>query len=192
MSLLTLPAELRLRIYDYLPQLTRSEHQEIWLNTELTPPICCVNSILRRETLPIYATNSTFAISMDDSPQKWKSRIDCLILALGPAMSRVGCLKLSRHWRILQPQRNQRHVGFYIRIDSFGRESPSLDTAFVSTHGTPVESPVVASRGLKVITGTYPLYVNDYLTKSLIIFVESEHTDIGKGERSTSHAIRKY
>lgn len=169
MSLLTIPAELRLRIYDFLPDLTHNVHQEVLPLTKLRPSICRVNSILRRETLPIYAADSMFSIRMDDSPQTWQGRIDRWISAQGSAISQIGSLRISCHWKILQPQRNERHVGFYVRVDALSRGTSSLDMAAMSSLEASVDSPVVASRRLKVTTGTYPMYVDGFLTKSTAI-----------------------
>lgn len=161
MSLLTLPAELRLRIFEFLPELLPNVHRNILPHAKLTPPICRVNAILRRETLPIYATDSLFAVCIDDSPELWKHRIDCWISALGPAISRIGSLQISRHWKTLQPERWQGHVGFYIRIDHVGREPKLSEQGILplALAGRNIDSPVVESRGLKVMTGTYPVYV---------------------------------
>lgn len=164
MSLLTLPAELRLRIYDFLPDLRHNVHQEVLPGTELRPSICCVNSILRRETLPIYAADSMFEIRMDDSPRVWQGRIDAWISAQGSTISQIKSLRISCHWKILQPQRNERHVGFYVRVDALSRGASSLTMAPMSSLNASDDSPVVG--GLKVTTGTYPMYVDRFLTKA--------------------------
>ncbi|CZT21989.1 uncharacterized protein RCC_07858 [Ramularia collo-cygni] len=148
MSLLALPAELRLRIYEYIPELLPNAHHNL-LPTQITPPISRTCTIFRRETLPLYATDSIFAICIDDSPEPWKRRIDSWISALGPEISRIRSLQISRHWNMLQPQRWQGRVGFYIRIDHLNRECrPSKRDG---------HNVVLEDGGLKVTTGTYPV-----------------------------------
>lgn len=159
MSLLSLPVELRLRIYDYLPELLPNFHHNILPHNQLTPAISRVNTIIRRETLPIYATNSVFAVCIDNSPEFWKRRIDSWLAALGqPAISRIRSLQISRHWIMLQPQRWQGHAGFYVRIDRLCREAKSLKkTTPINIPET--DCPIVERRHMKVTTGTYPMYV---------------------------------
>lgn len=161
MSLTTLPAELRLRIYEYIPELLPNVHHNIPPHSPLTPAICRASTVLRRETLPIYAADSRFQVCIDDSPGLWNRRIDCWISALGPvALSRIGSLQLSRNWRMLQPQRWQGHVGFYIRIDNLNRASNVHGgISSTSSRGPATDVQVVEWRGLKVMTGTYPVYV---------------------------------
>lgn len=169
MSLLTLPAELRLKIYEHLPALYPNSQHNISPTSALTPAICRTNTILRRETLPIYASDSLFAVCIDDSPVIWKCRIDSWISALGStALSRIGSLQISRHWKLLQPQRWQGHVGFYIRIDKHSRKRiPSEDVHSISSVGKATDCPVGERRGLHVTTGTYPMYVCDPVQSSI-------------------------
>ncbi|EME43168.1 hypothetical protein DOTSEDRAFT_131877, partial [Dothistroma septosporum NZE10] len=83
MSLLSLPAELRLRIYDYLPEL-QHRHETISSYSKLTPSICQVCRTVRYETTPILAANSDFLIDIDGSPSFWHNRISTWLAALVP------------------------------------------------------------------------------------------------------------
>lgn len=104
----------------------------------------------------MYATDAVFVVCIDNFPIIWKRRMDCWIAAFQSAIPRIGSLQISRHWKLLQPQRWQGHVGFYIRIDhSCSDANTRIDDDPVSCSGK--DSPLVDSRGLKVTTGTYPV-----------------------------------
>lgn len=103
-SLLTLPPELRLRIYHFLPQLQPNRYETVTAYSKLTPSICRASCTLRRETLPIYASNSIFAVQLDDASLDWTARIATFLAGLGAlSISRIRSLQISRHWCIPQP-----------------------------------------------------------------------------------------
>lgn len=112
MSLLCLPAELRMNIYQYLPDLAFFRHVTISPSSPLTPAICRSSHVLREETLPLYAKTAFFIIQTDE-----KGRLDSWLRALeANAIFKVQGLQLSRHWKLEHPTRWQGHVGFYIRL----------------------------------------------------------------------------
>ncbi|KAK4543124.1 hypothetical protein LTR36_005901 [Oleoguttula mirabilis] len=116
MGLLDLPAELRLRIYDYLPELCPDRQGSVAPNFN-TPAVCRASRQLHNETLPIYAGNSHFEIEIDESMNDQASRMTSWLRALGPlGVGHVRSLQLNCHWDIRQPIRWQGHVGFYIRL----------------------------------------------------------------------------
>ncbi|KAI5365483.1 hypothetical protein Slin14017_G053730 [Septoria linicola] len=119
MSLLTIPVELRLRIYDYLPDLqVNNVLQALTPYSKLTPPVCRVNNVLRHETLSVFAANSNFMAFMDDEALLWSKRLSCWMTGLGSeALSRVRTLQLGRHWKIPTPMRFQGNVGFYVKVE---------------------------------------------------------------------------
>lgn len=97
-------------------QANRTEH--ITATSQLTPSICRVNTLLRRETLCIYAAHANFIISMDEGASFWPNRVASWLNALGPELlTRIRSIQLSRHWAIPSPLRYQGHVGFYIKVD---------------------------------------------------------------------------
>ncbi|KAK3686320.1 hypothetical protein LTR37_019958, partial [Vermiconidia calcicola] len=115
MGLLDLPPEIRLQIYDYLPDFSPGRNETVGPNVRLTPALCRAGSrVLREEALPLYAKTSSFIIQTDDN----FNRVDAWLqaLAAGDALSKVQSLQLSRHWKIKQPSRWQGHVGFYVRV----------------------------------------------------------------------------
>lgn len=117
MGLLELPAELRVQIFEYLPDLSYGRHETIGPNVRLTPAICRVSYSLRADTLPLYARTSAFIIQTDDNLHVSNNRVQLWLQALGDdAVCEVQSLQLSRHWKIKQPSRWQGHVGFYVRI----------------------------------------------------------------------------
>lgn len=97
-------------------QANRTEH--ITATSQLTPSICRVNTLLRRETMCIYAAHANFIISMDEGASFWPNRVASWLNALGPELlTRIRSIQLSRHWAIPSPLRYQGHVGFYIKVD---------------------------------------------------------------------------
>ncbi|CAK3838271.1 Hypothetical predicted protein [Lecanosticta acicola] len=165
MSLLGLPTELRLRIYEFLPELAPDRYETVTAYSKITPSICRVSRILRYETVPVFASGSQFAVQIDDAGDGWYDRLSCWLDALGPeAISRIRSLQISRHWCIPKPLRWQGHVGFYMRIEqrkpkkissksSVGSSStssfrPEWDERFVR--------PMAEGRW-DVTTGTYPV-----------------------------------
>lgn len=116
MSLLDLPAELRLRIYDYLPELCSSRPTVNSVHT--TPAICRTSRQLHYETVPIYARNSRFLIQTDASTSYGVDRTTLWLRALGPCgIEHVRDLQLNCHWQIDKPNRWAGHVGFYVRLE---------------------------------------------------------------------------
>ena len=121
-SLLTLPTELRLQIYQYLPQLLPGRHDSVGPHLAPTPPICRVNRLLKSETLPLYAANTHFAIQADEDAYPEGDRVSLWLLALGDCVKHVQSFQLSRHWKFALPTRGQGHVGFYLRLQFEGGE----------------------------------------------------------------------
>jgi len=127
---LLLPAEVRLRVYDFLPELASGRHEIVTLDTVLTPAICRVNKLLRRETLPLYAGNCHFAIQIDGAQVRDGNVISAWLEQLEPSgLKSVTSVQLSCHWRVPQPTRWQGHVGFYVRLEV-------LDDRWQCTTGT--------------------------------------------------------
>jgi hypothetical protein len=166
MSFLSLPTELRLRIYDLLPELKKDRIETVTAYSScLTPAVCRTSTLLRRETLPIFAANSLFSFPIDDAPGLWARRVECWTQALGPAaISRVRSLQFSQHWKITQPMRWMRHVGFYLRVERPNMMNPicragtaqsrDFNTAWAEHFVEPSQED-----NLQVTTGTYPMYV---------------------------------
>jgi hypothetical protein len=122
MRLLELPAEIRLQILEYLPGFLPGRTETIGPNVRLTPAICRTCSTLRREGLPLFASTAFFIIQTDDLHLS-SDRVSLWLDALdGKPLSQVRGLQLSRHWNISQPARWQGHVGFYIRLQSDGKQ----------------------------------------------------------------------
>lgn len=123
-GLLTLPAELRLRSYDYLPDLSSDNMLYIAAGNTLTPHICRTNKLIRQETLPLFAQNRAFWINLaakrnctswfDNATTVWTNGLGDLGLA------KLSKLTLSRHWELSKPTRNQAHVGFYLKLERQG------------------------------------------------------------------------
>lgn len=130
MGLCDLPAELRVRIYDFLPDLQSDRHETVAPNIRITPALCRTNRQLRAEALPIYVQNSHFVIQADDDPSDYDNRVATWLRAIGPVViGKVKSIQLSRHWKIPQPSRWQGHVGFYVRLER-------LNTSWQCTTGT--------------------------------------------------------
>ena len=120
-GLLTLPAELRLRIYDYLPDLSKDKQLYIAAGNALTPHICRTSKLLREETIPLFACNANFSISLAANPNSgnWLTNAMTVWLdGLGDTgLIKMSKLILSRHWELSKPTRNQNHVGFYLKLE---------------------------------------------------------------------------
>ncbi|KAK0366714.1 hypothetical protein LTR91_013414 [Friedmanniomyces endolithicus] len=115
MPLDTLPVELRLHIYEYLPELRVNRHKSVAPHTPLTPGICRASTWLRRETLPIYARNAHFGIQADNNAYPKGNRVPIWLSTLNDSIKHVQSFQLSRHWVTNgPPTRGQGHVGFYI------------------------------------------------------------------------------
>ncbi|KAK0264791.1 hypothetical protein B0A54_07670 [Friedmanniomyces endolithicus] len=115
MPLDTLPVELRLHVYEYLPELRINRHESVAPHTPLTPGICRASTWLRRETLPIYARNAHFGIQADDNAYPKGNRVQIWLSTLNDSIKHVQSFQLSRHWATNgPPTRGQGHVGFYI------------------------------------------------------------------------------
>lgn len=165
MSLLGLPTELRLRIYEFLPELQPERYETITAYSKLTPSICRACHILRRETLPVFSNNSLFAMQIDDAGHIWNNRISRWLDALGSeAIGRIRSLQISRHWSLPRPMRWQGHVGFYLRVE---RRKPkkTSSNASVASNSTGSFRPEWNARFVlpqaegqwQVTTGTYPI-----------------------------------
>ncbi|KAK0250255.1 hypothetical protein B0A54_01469 [Friedmanniomyces endolithicus] len=115
MPLDTLPVELRLHIYEYLPELRVNRHETVAPHTPLTPGICRASTWLRRETLPIYARNAHFGIQADNNAYPKGNRVQIWLNILNDSVKHVQSFQLSRYWVTNgPPTRGQGHVGFYI------------------------------------------------------------------------------
>lgn len=118
MALSTLPSELRLRIYDYLPDIADGRSVAVTDASRLVPPICRTSRQIHQETIPIYAENTHFAIDTSEDSQEGASLLSSWLAALRPSGVRcIRSLQLSRHWNALQPTRWQGHVGFYVKLE---------------------------------------------------------------------------
>ncbi|PPJ50444.1 hypothetical protein CBER1_05543 [Cercospora berteroae] len=168
MSLLTLPAELRLRIYDYLPDLQPNRIETLTAYSKLTPAISRVNTLLRHETLGIFTSSSSFTIAMDDGHHFWLKRLTIWMNSLSPTpLSRVRSLQLSRHWNLPAPMRWQGHSGFYVRAErpkskraskTFTISTSSSTDSFPSAWSNRFVKPVREAEGSWTVTaGTYPV-----------------------------------
>jgi len=113
----TLPAELRLHVYQYLPELQTGRQETVAPLVALTPGICRASKWLREETLPLYAGNASFHIQADQDAYPKGDRVNIWLGALGDAIKHVRNFNLSRHWTINGPTRWQGHVGFYFRME---------------------------------------------------------------------------
>ncbi|KAK0940587.1 hypothetical protein LTR29_007909 [Friedmanniomyces endolithicus] len=115
MPLDTLPVELRLHIYECLPELRVNRHETVAPHTPLTPGICRASTWLRRETLPIYARNAHFGIQADNNAYPKGNRVQIWLNTLNDSVKHVQSFQLSRYWVTSgPPTRGQGHVGFYI------------------------------------------------------------------------------
>ncbi|KAK1082926.1 hypothetical protein LTR33_003576 [Friedmanniomyces endolithicus] len=115
MPLDTLPVELRLHIYEYLPELRVNRHETVAPHTPLTPGVCRASTWLRRETLPIYARNAHFGIQADNNAYPKGNRVQIWLNTLNDSVKHVQSFQLSRFWVTSgPPTRGQGHVGFYI------------------------------------------------------------------------------
>jgi len=147
MSLLTIPPELRLRIYDYLQDFNQANRKNVTIDSgnALTPALSRSNCLLRRETLPLYAQAAHFAIPLQEKPaqpQSHRNPVNIWLDALGEVgVAKLQSLLLSQHWKITQPTRWQTHVGFYLRLE----------------HSTPGSNDASECTGWKCSIGTYPI-----------------------------------
>ncbi|KAF7191881.1 hypothetical protein HII31_06926 [Pseudocercospora fuligena] len=159
MSLLSIPPELRLRIYDYLPDLQLNNLKNFSGHTSLTPPVSRTCHLLRQETIPIYASNSQFIFNIDDSSTLWSrgTQIWAQLLSNYDSLTRVRSIYLSQHWRIPQPMRWQGHPGFYLLLER--RKAAECNTTAESFPKAWSSRFVLAqTSGLwTVTTGTYPV-----------------------------------
>ncbi|KAF2766800.1 hypothetical protein EJ03DRAFT_259583, partial [Teratosphaeria nubilosa] len=114
--LLHLPAELRLRIYDFLPDLWPGRHEVVGGSINITPPICRTCTLLRTETVPVFAGNAHFAIQaarpdIETTVRRW-------LCEIGPAgVKKLQSLQWRCHWNLAMPTRGEGHVGFYLRLE---------------------------------------------------------------------------
>lgn len=165
------------RIYDYLPELQpRHQSNLSSFSLSLTPSISRTCSLLRHETLPIYACSTNFAFTLDSSSRVWTKRLSPWLKTLSPCshknnnLARIGSLYLSQHWQIHSPTRWQGHVGFYVKLEAHTprrkRSSSTKDVLPVlevppAWSNRFVESRPSSSQGEKglwrVTTGTYPV-----------------------------------
>ncbi|KAK3116314.1 hypothetical protein LTR53_003441 [Teratosphaeriaceae sp. CCFEE 6253] len=122
MPLGTLPAELRLHIYSYLPELQAGHHQTVAPYATLTPGVCRASRWLRQETLLLHVSNAQFSIQADLDTFPKVDRVGIWLRALGDAIRHVRSINLSRHWVVNTPTRWEGHVGFYFRMDRIGNE----------------------------------------------------------------------
>ncbi|EMC97192.1 hypothetical protein BAUCODRAFT_23554 [Baudoinia panamericana UAMH 10762] len=144
MSLLSLPAELRLQIYQNLPHLRPGRSETVAPRIAITPAISRVNCKLRQESLPIYAENAHFFIQADEESLPASDRVAAWLFALGSAIKHVRSFQLSRHWIGSHPTRWQGHVGFYVRLER-------LDDAWQVKAGTyPIAGDIRAMRAESV------------------------------------------
>ncbi|WPG98168.1 Hypothetical protein R9X50_00095400 [Acrodontium crateriforme] len=119
MSLISLPAELRLQIYEYLPSLATGRNDVIGPPfCQLTPAICRTCRQLRAETLSLYASGADFSMQSDNGNDDY---IRLWLQALGHSgIRQLRCISLYRHWTLSRPVRGEGHVGFYVRLEKLG------------------------------------------------------------------------
>ncbi|KAI7408367.1 hypothetical protein KC328_g55 [Hortaea werneckii] len=91
MALSTLPSELRLRIYDYLPDIADGRSVAVTDASRLVPPICRTSRQIHQETIPIYAENTHFAIDTSEDSQEGASLLSSWLAALRPSGVRWPC-----------------------------------------------------------------------------------------------------
>lgn len=150
-TLQDLPPELQIHILTCIPTLqslpSRSD-EHLNPGSPLTPLICRVSHFLRREALALYVKNHSF--SFPPSNQRGEGFGTWL-----DVMDGAGILEkiwrgmmLSEDWKVERPERGERHVGFYVRID-FGSGSGG---GHMADEGK--------GRQVQVKTGTSPV-VND-------------------------------
>ena len=131
MPILDLPPELRLRIYDFIPDLRLWRYETVAPNTRLTPAISRVNRQLRHETLPIYAANAHFSVQANSHSKYEHDPVTAWLQALGPlGLRHVRSIQLSQHWNLTHPTRGVGHEGFYIRLEK------TADGVWQCTSGT--------------------------------------------------------
>lgn len=112
MGLLDLPTELRMQIFEYLPELSYGREETIGPNVRLTPPICRVCHLLKYETLPLYAKTTSFIIQTDT-----QTRLQVWLAVLGDTgLSNVENLQLSKNWKLKIPVAWSGQIGFYLRL----------------------------------------------------------------------------
>ena len=118
MTLCTLPSELRLRIYDYVPDIADRRSVAVRDATRLVPSICRTSRQIHQETIPIYAENTHFTIDTSEDSQEGDNLLFSWLAALKSNGVRcITSLQLSRHWDASQPTRWQGHVGFYVQLE---------------------------------------------------------------------------
>lgn len=146
---LNLPAELRLQIYSWIDGLGQGTPVYITLarSKPLTPAICRTNRLLRRETIPIYASSSAFNVDISSLTETGRQRVGVWLAGLGSELKKVNDIKFSRAWDISHPTRGCGHVGFYLNLT---RSDPRK--AGIDRHVTVNGSPWVCERG------TYPVF----------------------------------
>ncbi|KXT01434.1 hypothetical protein AC578_9543 [Pseudocercospora eumusae] len=157
MSLITIPPELRLRIYEYLPDLQPNNLKNFTGHAALTPSTSRTCHLLRHETIPIYASNSQFIFNIDDAATLWSrgTRIWAQLLFNNDSLSRVRSIYLSQHWQIPQPMRWQGHVGFYLLLERRKTSEPE-ESSFPKAWSS--RFVLAQTSGLwTVTTGTYPV-----------------------------------
>ncbi|RMZ10295.1 hypothetical protein D0862_03299 [Hortaea werneckii] len=124
MALSALPPELRLRIYDYLPDIADRRTVAVKDPASFLPPLRRTSRQLHQETISIYAENTHFAIDTSEDSREGASLLTRWLAALGPSgVRKIRSLQLSRHWDASQPTRWQGHVGFYVRLEKGCNES---------------------------------------------------------------------
>ena len=142
-----LPPELQIHILTFIPTLQPSpSHSDTHLHPShpLTPPICRVSHSLRHEALALYASNHAFSFQRGDGLATWLE-----VMEGAGVLGRIWRgVMLSEDWRVERPERGERHVGFYVRVE-FPAASGSGDGGWEArvTTGT---SPVVNdTRGMR-------------------------------------------
>ena len=146
MALLALQVELRLHIYAFIAQLSPNQYQTISLECQpRIPAICRTARQFRCETLPLYMSNSEFAIQISTTTQAQdEARAILWLQFLGNlGLPHIRNLQLNCHWSIRHPSRHEGHVGFYVRlakVDSVWRCTVGTYPAAKDTRGRRLES----------------------------------------------------
>ncbi|KAK6432340.1 hypothetical protein LTR95_011491 [Oleoguttula sp. CCFEE 5521] len=122
MSFLSLPPELRLQIYALLPEFRSNPNMPITIasGNVLAPPLCRTSRLLRHETLPLYAQNTSFTFWLASGLEQKRLislGMDHWLCALGSTgLARLSTLNFNRNWELSRPSRGQHHVGFYVNL----------------------------------------------------------------------------